>query len=161
METAEPQRRRTDRRADRPPAFAPAPKDLGPPDAQALVRRLEEALGSARSQRRPATLVCLALPGDGDGPVLERLAVLTRGTVRDTDALWRDGERGLALLLADADGPTAEPALARLRGRLRGQGMGGVMMGRAAPPPGLGAEELLRLARADRRPVDGGLPGWR
>jgi len=35
------------------------------------------------------------------------------------------------------------------------------MMGRAAPPPGLGAEELLRLARADRRPVDGGLPGWR
>jgi hypothetical protein len=28
-------------------------------------------------------------------------------------------------------------------------------MGRAAPPPGIGAEELLQLARADRRPISG------
>ena len=152
MATAEPQRRRNDRRSDRPPAFAPAPPELGPPDAQALVRRLEDALGSARRQRRPATLVSLTLPAS-DGPVLETLAALTRRTVRDTDALWRDGDSGLALLLADADGPTSEPALARLRLRLRGRGMRDVMMGRAAPPPGMGAEELLRLARADRRPV--------
>ena len=27
------------------------------------------------------------------------------------------------------------------------------MMGRAAPPPGISAEELLLLARADRRPI--------
>jgi hypothetical protein len=33
--------------------------------------------------------------------------------------------------------------------------MGGVLMGRAAPPPGIGAEELLLLARADGRPVGG------
>ena len=47
------------------------------------------------------TLVCLGVPGDG-GPALERVAELTRNTVRDTDAMWQDGERGLALLLADA-----------------------------------------------------------
>ena len=83
------------------------------------------------------------------------MAALTRHTVRDTDAIWRDGERGLALLLADADGPPSEPALARLRLRLRGRGLAAVTMGRAAPPPGIGAEELLLLARADRRPIGG------
>jgi hypothetical protein len=100
------------------------------------------------------TLVCLALPSS-DPAALDRVAALARRTVRDTDGIWRDGERGLAVLLADADGPTSEPALARLRLRLRDRGMGGVLMGRAAPPPGIGAEELLLLARADGRPVGG------
>ena len=78
---------------------------------------------------------------------------LTVSSVCRTDAIWRDGEGGLVLMLADADGPRSEPALARLRLRLRGRGMAGVTMGRAAPPPGIGAEELLLLARADRRPI--------
>lgn len=145
-------RRRTDRRGAGRPALAATGQDLGPPDPEGLLASLDRALGTARRQRRPATLVCLSVP-DGEGAALQRLASLTRRTVRDTDALWRDGEAGLALLLADADGPASEPALARLRLRLRGRGMEGVLMGRAAPPPGIGAQELLVLARADRRPI--------
>ncbi|HEX2502973.1 MAG TPA: hypothetical protein VHK00_03445 [Miltoncostaeaceae bacterium] len=154
MAVTGPRRRRTDGPTPRQPPFGPAPAALGPPDPQGLLGSLGEALRAARRQRRPMTLVCLGVPADG-GPALERVAELTRNTVRDTDAMWRDGERGLALLLADADGPTSEPALARLRLRLRGRGLGTVTMGRAAPPPGIGAEELLLLARADRRPVGG------
>jgi hypothetical protein len=150
--SGEPRRRRTDARRQRPPAYEPSPDGLGPADPSALLRTLGEALESARRQRRPVTLVSIALVGGGGG-ALERLADLTRRTVRDTDAVWRDGEAGLVLLLADADGPRSEPALARLRLRLRGRGMAGVAMGRAAPPPGIGAEELLLLARAERRPI--------
>jgi hypothetical protein len=149
-----PRRRRTDAGRSRPPAFAPTPEALGPPDPQGLLRSLADALGQARRERRPLTLVCLAVPSD-EGNALERVAGLARRTLRDTDAVWRDGESGLAVLLADADGPASEPALARLRLRLRGQGLGAVHMGRAAPPPGIGAEELLLLARHDRRPIGG------
>lgn len=147
-----PRRRRTDAGRDRPPAFEPTPDGVGPPDPEALLRALGGALDSARRQRRPITIVCLGV-APGQGGQLARLAELTRRTVRDTDAIWRDGEGGLVLMLADADGPRSEPALARLRLRLRGRGMVGVTMGRAAPPPGIGAEELLLLARADRRPI--------
>jgi hypothetical protein len=152
MAATGPRRRRTDGGRRRPPAFGPTPEALGPPDPQGLVRSLGDALDSLRRQRRPVTLVCLSVP-EGHRPGLEPVAALTRRTVRDTDALWRDGERGLALLLADADGPRSEPALARLRLRLRARGMREVTMGRAAPAPGIGAEELLLLARADRRPI--------
>ncbi len=152
MASSGPRRRRTDARRERPPAFEPPSDGLAPADPQALLRSLGGALASARRQRRPMTLVSLSVTG-GDGARLERVAALTRRTVRDTDAIWRDGEAGLALLLADADGPRSEPALARLRLRLRSIGMGAVMMGRAAPPPGISAEELLLLARADRRPI--------
>ncbi|HSJ74030.1 MAG TPA: hypothetical protein VK904_06910 [Miltoncostaeaceae bacterium] len=152
MAVSGPRRRRTDAGRDRPPAFEPSPDGLGPADPDALLRSLGGALESARRQRRAMTLVCLSVE-PGDPTALERVAALTRRTVRETDAIWRDGERGIVLLLADADGPRSEPALARLRLRLRGRGMPEVMMGRAAPPPGIGAEELLLLARADRRPI--------
>ena len=79
-----------------------------------------------------------------------------RRTVRETDALWRDGQRSLLLLLADIDGPGAEPALARIRLRLRSEGLGTAMIGRAAPAPGIEPEELLILAREDARPVEPG-----
>lgn len=154
MAVTGPRRRRTDRARPRPPAFEPTPAAMGPPDPHALLNALEAALEWARRQRRPMTLVCLAMPSS-DPAALDRVAALARRTVRDTDGIWRDGERGLAVLLADADGPTSEPALARLRLRLRGRGMGAVLMGRAAPPPGIGAHELLLLARADGRPVSG------
>ena len=152
MASSGPRRRRTDAGRDRPPAFEPTPDGLGPADPRALLRSLGGALESARRQRRPMTLVSLSVAG-GDGAGLERVAALTRRTVRDTDAIWRDGQSGLVLLLADADGPRSEPALARLRLRLRDRGLAGITMGRAAPPPGIGAEELLLLARADRRPI--------
>jgi hypothetical protein len=32
-------------------------------------------------------------------------------------------------------------------------------MGRAAPPPGIGADELMALARADCRPISRSRPG--
>jgi hypothetical protein len=152
MAVSGPRRRRTDRGAPRPPAFGPTPDAVGRPDPQGLLSSLGEALETARRQRRPLTLVCLTLP-ESEAGALDRVAALARRTVRDTDGMWRDGEAGLALLLVDADGPTSEPALARLRLRLKSQGMSSVLMGRAAPPPGIGPEELLLLARADGRPV--------
>ena len=154
MADAGPRRRRIDRWPDDPPALGSAPGALAQPDPQALLRALAEALEAARRQRRAATLVNKSVP-EGDGAVLERVADLARATVRDTDVIWRDGQGGLALLLADADGPASEPALARLRLRLRGRGMIDVQMGRAAPAPGIGAAELLVLARADARPIGG------
>lgn len=108
--------------------------------------------------RRPLTLVALALPPPPDDAALTELATLVRHTVRETDGLWRDGESSLVLILTDADGPNSEPALARLRLRLRGRRRGDVMMGRAAPPPGIGARELLMLARANCRPIAPGGP---
>jgi hypothetical protein len=73
--------------------------------------------------------------------------------VRETDGLWRTGPTTLMLLLADADGPSAEPALARLRMRLRGQTQIAVEMGRAAAPPGVEPDVLAELARTDLRPL--------
>src|SRR5690606_30218236 len=88
-----------------------------------------------------------------DEEVVARVARLVRNTVRDTDGLWRDRGCSLILLLTDADGPASEPALARIRMRLRRERLDGLAMGRATPPPGVGVGELLELARADCRPV--------
>ena len=55
--------------------------------------------------------------------------------MRDTDGLWPDGPGGLMLVLVDADGPNSEPALARLRMRLRSEGLAR----RADGPRGAGA----------------------
>jgi hypothetical protein len=101
-------------------------------------------------------LVSLELAASHGERDLTRVATLVRRTVRDTDALWRDGRRNLLLLLADIDGPGSEPALARIRLRLRDEGLGKALMGRAAPAPGVPPEELLILAREDARPIDPG-----
>ena len=106
--------------------------------------------------RRSVVLVSLELAASHGEAELSRLAALVRRTVRETDALWRDGQRSLLLLLADIDGPGAEPALARIRLRLRSEGLGTAMIGRAAPAPGIEPEELLALAREDARPVEPG-----
>jgi hypothetical protein len=108
--------------------------------------------------RRPLTLVALELPG-ATAPQVTRFTSIIRHTVRDTDGLWSDGSAGLILLLVDADGPNSEPALARLRMRLRSEGMRGALMGRAAPAPGISAGDLLALARADRQPIARGGSG--
>lgn len=152
----DPQRRRGDARRPRARPFGPTPGGLAPPDPAGVMRSLENAVAEARRMRRPVTLVALEVPDAHDEQALARVADLVRRTMRDTDGLWRDGPGGLALVLLDADGPGCEPALARLRLRLRGEGLGGVLMGRAAAAPGIGAADLLELARDDRRAISYG-----
>ena len=150
---AEPQRRRNDAQPARSQILGPTPGGLGPPDPEGARRSLELAIATARRVRRAITLVALEVPPPVDERALEQVASLVRRTVRDTDALWRDGSASLILLLTDADGPNSEPALARLRLRLRSEGFGAVRMGRAAAAPGIGAPDLLALAREDRRAI--------
>lgn len=158
MATAEPQRRRSDAR--RPPSrpLAPTTGALGPPDPEGVTRSLEIAVDAARRGRRAITLVALEVPESVGTAGLARIATSVRSTVRDTDGLWRDGERTLLLVLTDADGPNSEPALARLRLRLRSEGYGSVRMGRAAAAPGISAADLLALARQDTRVISYGSP---
>ena len=155
MATAGPRRRSSDVRRPRPLPFGPAPGGIGPADPDGVMRSIEYALEAAQRHRRPLTLVALTAPVPCTDDELARLAGIVRRTVRDTDGLWRDGEESLVLLLTDADGPNSEPALARLRMRLRSEGLSGVSMGRAAPAPGIGAPDLLGLARDDLRPIAG------
>ncbi len=158
MATAEPQRRRSDARRSRSRPLAPTPGALGRPDPAGVMRSLEIAMESARSARRAITLVSLEVPEPFDEQALARIATSVRSSVRETDALWRDGVRTLLLALTDADGPNSEPALARLRLRLRSEGFGAVQMGRAAAAPGISAADLLALAREDRRVISYGSP---
>lgn len=156
MATAQPRRRHGDGRPPFRPGFGSTPGAMAAPDAAALLRSLALALEGARRARRPLTLVVLMLPDGAASGDLERAAAIVRRTVRTTDGVWRDGRDGLMVVLADADGPNSEPALARLRLRLRAEGLGAARMGRAAPAPGVPAELLLDLARADARPISHG-----
>ena len=133
MATAGPRRRSSDVRRPRPLPFGPAPGGIGPADPDGVMRSIEYALEAAQRHRRPMTLVAITAPVPCTDDELARLAGIVRRTVRDTDGLWRDGEDSLVLLLTDADGPNSEPALARLRMRLRSEGLSGVSMGRASP----------------------------
>ncbi len=153
MAIAGPRRRSSDARTTQGPAFGPTPGGIGPPDPDGVARSLALALETARRSRRPLTLVAMDAPEGSDEAVLSRVAELVRSTVRDTDGLWRDGPGSLVLVLTDVDGPNCEPALARLRLRLRREGFGTTLMGRASPAPGIGADDLLELARGDRRIV--------
>lgn len=153
MATSPPRRRSTDSRPARARSFGPAPGGVAQSDAEAVVRSIALALEAARRTRRPLTVVALAVPHDAAPDAVDQVAVMVRHTVRDTDGLWRDGADGLILVLDDVDGPNCEPPLARLRLRLRREGFGEVTMGRAAPPPGVSAADLLELVRAERTPV--------
>lgn len=148
-----PRRRRSDSREVAAPAFGPTPGGVGAADAAGMTRSVTLALETARRHRRPLTVVVMEVPDPGDAEALGRFSGLVRSTVRDTDGLWRDGPGSLVLVLVDIDGPNSEPALARLRMRLRREGFGAALMGRASPAPGIGAEDLLELARGDRRPL--------
>ena len=147
-----PSRRRTDLR----PAhalFGPTPGALSPVDRAAFLRSLELALESARRERRSLTLVVVDLGPNAGDAVLARSARLVRNTIRESDGVWRTGARSLAVLLQDADGPTAEPAVARLRLRLKADGAAAGRVGRATAAPGIAPEELMGLAEADCRPL--------
>src|SRR5205085_4256771 len=140
-----------DARPPLPAPFAPTPPVVGAPDPEGFLRSVGHALEAARAARRPLTLVALEVqpaPAVDAEAVLARIAELVRRTVRASDGLWRDGALTLGLLLADADGPRAEPALARIRLRLRGEREATVRMGRAVAAPGVDAGTLLEIASA-------------
>jgi GGDEF domain-containing protein len=155
MGTSGERRRAAD---DRPPqpGFGPTPGAVGPPDPEGFARTLSAALEGARRARRALTLVRIEVVprggADGERELCE-VARLVRATVRESDGIWRDGPASLALLLADTDGPNAEPALARMRLRLRGRVHADVLIGRAAAQPGVSAGVLQELARSDARSI--------
>ena len=150
-----PGRRRGDARDPAPRPFGPTLAAPGPADPDGVRRSLEQALDTVRRLRRPLTLIALQLPA-ATPERAARFTSIVRHTVRDTDGLWPDGEGGVILILVDVDGPNSEPALARLRMRLRSEGMGAALLGRAAPAPGISAADLLALARSDRQPISRG-----
>ena len=155
MAVAPPRRRQSDGRPPLPVAIAPTPAPIGPPDAHAVQSSIEAALEVSRRLRRPVTLVALHVLAQGPAAekLLLRMTDIVRRTVRESDGVWRDGATTIVVLLADADGPKAEPALARIRLRLKSEGVRGIGMGRATPAPGIGAEALIGLAHGDTRQI--------
>jgi hypothetical protein len=157
MATSIERRRATDARPQHL-IFGPTPGAFGAPDPDGFARSLEYALESARKGRRPLTLMVVEVAsrngGDVEATVIE-VAGLVRRTVRDSDGVWREGARSLAVLLTDCDGPSAEPALARVRLRLRNQVKADITMGRAAAQGAMTAADLMNLARGDLRGISG------
>jgi GGDEF domain-containing protein len=132
----------------------PTPGLPGPADPPAVIRSVGDAVEGARRARRPVTLVMIEVDAQGEADAaMARLLGQVRRVVRRTDGVWRFGEQSIAIMLMDADGPSAEPALARMRLRLREDRHLTLRMGRAAAAPGIDAESLLDLARADMREV--------
>lgn len=155
MAIAGPGRRRGDARDPKPRPFGPTLAAPGPEDLDGVRRSLEQALETARKVRRPLTLIALQLSG-APADRMAQFTSIVRHTVRDTDGLWPVGTGDLIIILTDVDGPNSEPALARLRLRLKAEGMGAALMGRAAPAPGISAADLLSLAHADLEPISRG-----
>jgi hypothetical protein len=157
MATSIERRRRSDTRPGNP-IFGPTPGALSWADPEGFARSLEYALEAARKGRRPLTLVVIEIVppkgADVESTVME-VAGLVRRTIRESDGVWRDGPLSLCVLLADCDGPNAEPVLARVRLRLRNLVKAEITMGRAAAQAGLDAEMLMSLARSDRRSISG------
>lgn len=150
---AAPRRRESDDRP-RPALIAPTPPGpLGDPDPDGVLRSIDMALGAARKGRRHLVLLAISVsddPGMAAESRLEQVATIMRNMVRGTDGIWRDGPRSIAVLLADVDGPSVEPVLARIRLRLKKEMPGRTRMGRSAAAPGIAAADLLELARGDR-----------
>lgn len=117
------------------------------------MKSLEHALDASRRGRRFVTLVLVDLQPDATEELVSRLATSVRHMIRETDAMWRTGPRTLTILLADADGPSAEPAVARLRLRLRADAKAPLSIGRATAAPGIDPLALIDLAKADRREI--------
>lgn len=150
MATQGPLRRRTDLRP-RSALFGPTPGADAPVARGEFLKSLDHALDSARRGRRFVTLIVVDLKPESDEGLVARLATAVRMMIRETDAMWRTGPRSITVLLADADGPSAEPALARLRLRLRAEAPVSLSIGRATAAPGIDPRSLIDLAKADRR----------
>jgi len=154
MATQGPLRRKTDLRP-RSALFGPTPGAVEPVDRESFLRSLDHALEASRRGRRFVTLVVVDLQPDAPEAEVGRLITAVRHMIRETDAMWRTASRGLTILLADADGPSAEPAVARLRLRMRTEAKAPLMIGRATAAPGIDPRTLIELAKADRQEVGG------
>jgi hypothetical protein len=111
---------------------------------------LTSTLDRSRQARRALSLVLVEVDPPTDESVAGVLAIVRR-TIRDSDGVWRTAPEHLWIILADAGGPSAEPALARLREALREQDIAGVRIGRAAAMPGTDARQLQLIAAFDLR----------
>lgn len=144
-----PLRRKTDLRP-KAALFGPTPGVVEPVDRESFLKSLDHALEASRRGRRFVTLVVVDLQPDASDADVARLLLATRHMIRETDAMWRTSARSLTILLADADGPSAEPAVARLRLRLRAEAKVPLLIGRATAAPGIDTRTLIDLAKADR-----------
>ena len=154
MATQGPLRRKTDLRP-RSALFGPTPGPVEPVDRESFLKSLDHALDASRRGRRFVTLIVVDAEGEITEPIVWQLAGIVRHMIRETDAMWRTGVRSFTVLLADADGPSAEPAVARLRLRLKADSPLPLMIGRATAAPGVDPTTLIELAKADRRPIEG------
>lgn len=153
MATQGPLRRKTDLRP-RSALFGPTPGAVEPVDREAFLKSLDHALDASRRGRRFVTLIVIDMQDPVTEIAVSQLVAIVRHMIRETDAMWRTGVRSLTVLLADADGPSAEPAVARLRLRLRADAPTPLSVGRATAAPGVDPMTLIDLAKADRRTVD-------
>ena len=122
---------------------------LPEPHQVAFEEVLTSALERSRESRRALSIVLLEVGPPTDDAVAGVLAIV-RHTIRDSDGVWRTTPEHLWIILADAGGPSAEPALARLRDALREQ-EATVRIGRAAAMPGTDARQLQLIAAFDLR----------
>ncbi len=152
MATQGPLRRKTDLRP-RSALFGPTPGPVEPVNREAFLKSLDHALDASRRGRRFVTLVVVDLEQDSAEELISRLANVVRHMIRETDAMWRTGKKSFTILLADADGPNAEPVVARLRLRMRTEAKAPMSIGRATAAPGIDPMTLIDLAKADRREI--------
>jgi hypothetical protein len=152
MATQGPLRRKTDLRP-KSALFGPTPGAVEPVDRESFLKSLDHALEASRRGRRFVTLVVVDLQPDAPEAEVGRMITAVRHMIRETDAMWRTATRSLTILLADADGPSAEPAVARLRLRMRAETKVPLMVGRATAAPGIDPRTLIDIAKADRQEV--------
>lgn len=124
----------------------PATDPLAPGD---LRDALGEVLASAVDARRALTLVMAEARGVGQSAAAAKLCDVLRPMVRETDVLWRTGFDSVAMVLVDADGPSGEHAVSRIRAAVANTTRLGLALGRATAAPGIGASDLIDLARAN------------
>ncbi len=153
MATQGPLRRKTDLRP-RSALFGPTPGAIEPVDRESFLKSLDHALDASRRGRRFVTLIVVDVQDPVTEAVIAKLSAIVRHMIRETDAMWRTSVRSLTVLLADADGPSAEPAVARLRLRLRAESPSALGIGRATAAPGIDPMELIDLAKSDRRTME-------
>lgn len=145
MATNGPLRRRIDERPAAAAVTVPTP-EAEPVNGVTLNELLDAVLDSAHEARRSVTFVIVEARGFGNGA---DLGEVIRPIVREDDVLWRTGSRSLAMVLVDADGPSGDSAVSRIRDRVRATTRLGVAMGRATAAPGIAANDLVNLARAN------------
>jgi len=147
MGTAGHRRRRIDGRRD--PREIPAPRADGTSLTRGAVSALlDEVLVAARDARRAVTVVVAEARGGVD-VMPANLGDVVKPHVRETDIVWPTGPRALTLVLVDADGPSGEVAVARIRGAVTATARLGIAVGRATAAPGIVGGELIDLATAN------------